>query len=165
VSPSILEPARPELFNFRFAADRKFKEKFERLAEVLGVENPLQHMAEVMEQALDIALDKKDVQRKRARRLEREAKRTGEAPKKKPRPDEVFARSRYILSHVRERVHERAGYQCNVELHITSANTEARTGPGVAREPDSRSNTYGPLLCTEATTRRICGFTAVHTIA
>ncbi len=41
VSPSILEPARPETFNFRFAADRKFKEKFERLAEVLGVENPL----------------------------------------------------------------------------------------------------------------------------
>ena len=44
-SPSILEPARPEIYNFRFASDRKFKEKFERLAEVLGVENPLQHMA------------------------------------------------------------------------------------------------------------------------
>ena len=39
VSPSILEPARPEVFNFRFAADREFKEKFQRLAEVLGVEN------------------------------------------------------------------------------------------------------------------------------
>jgi len=86
VSPSILEPARPELYNFRFAADRKFKEKFERLAEVLGVENPLQHMAEIMEQALDIALDKKDVKRKRARRLEREAKRTGEIPSKKSDP-------------------------------------------------------------------------------
>ncbi|MEE9179449.1 MAG: hypothetical protein V3U22_01030, partial [Vicinamibacteria bacterium] len=33
VSPSILEPARPELFNFRFAAERNFKEKFERLKE------------------------------------------------------------------------------------------------------------------------------------
>ena len=50
-SPSILEPARPEVFNFRFAADREFKDKFERLAEVLGVENSLQHMAEIMEQA------------------------------------------------------------------------------------------------------------------
>jgi hypothetical protein len=30
MSPSILEPARPELFNFRSAADQKFKEKFER---------------------------------------------------------------------------------------------------------------------------------------
>ncbi len=84
-SPSILEPARPELYNFRFAADRKFKEKFERLAEVLGVENPLQHMAEIMEQALDIALDKKDVKRKRARRLERKVKRSGETPRKKTR--------------------------------------------------------------------------------
>ena len=117
VSPSILEPARPEMFNFRFAADRKFKEKFERLAEVLGVENPLQHMAEIMEQALDIALDKKDVKRKRARRLEREAKRSGEPPQKKSRPDEISVRdrkaiSRYIPSEIRERVHERAGHQC-----------------------------------------------------
>ena len=118
-SPSILEPARPEVYNFRFAADRKFKEKFERLAEVLGVENPLQRMAEIMEQALDIALDKKDLQRKRARRLEKEAKRSGEIPSKKSRPDELFAReevekanSRYIPSEVRERVHERAGHQC-----------------------------------------------------
>ncbi len=86
-SPSILEPARPEVFNFRFAADREFKDKFERLAEVLGVENSLQHMAEIMEQALDIALDKKDLQRKRARRLQREAKRSGEAPRKKSCPD------------------------------------------------------------------------------
>ena len=40
VAASILEPARPETLNFRFAGDRQFKEKFERLAEVLGVENP-----------------------------------------------------------------------------------------------------------------------------
>ena len=119
VSPSILEPARPELYNFRFAAERKFKEKFERLAEVLGVENPLQRMAEIMEQALDIALDKKDLKRKRARRLEREAKRNGETPRKESRPDEILAgeevekaNSRYIPSEVRERVHERAGHQC-----------------------------------------------------
>jgi len=84
VSPSILEPARPETFNFRFAADRKFKEKFERLAEVLGVENPLHHMAEIMEQAMDIALDKKDLKRKRAQRLERKA-RNADNPIQKPR--------------------------------------------------------------------------------
>ena len=115
VSPSILEPARPELFNFRFSADRKFKEKFERLAEVLGVGNPSQHMAEIMEQALDIALDKKDVKRKRARRLEREARGTAGSPKEKPCPGEVFAKSRYIPSEVREHVHERAGHQCEYE--------------------------------------------------
>ncbi len=120
-SPSILEPARPEIYNFRFAANRKFKDKFERLAEVLGVENPLQHMAEIMEQALDMALDKKDLKRKRARRLEREAKRSGETPKTISRLDEILsggevekASSRYIPSVVEERVHERADHQCNV---------------------------------------------------
>ncbi len=127
VSPSILEPARPELFNFRFAADRKFKHKFERLAEVLGVENPLQHMAEIMEQALDIALDKKDLKRKRARRLEREAKRNGGTPGKKTRPDEIRAKSRYIPSEVRERVHARAGHQCEFRA-LDGTRCRSRTG-------------------------------------
>jgi hypothetical protein len=108
VSPSILEPARPETFNFRFAADRGFKEKFERLAEVLGVENPLLHMAEIMEKAVDIALDKKDVKRKLARRLGRKPRKMDNS-RQRPRPDEV---SRYIPTRTRERVHERAGYQC-----------------------------------------------------
>ncbi len=45
-SPNILQPARPTVFNFRFSADRSFKEKFERLAEVMGVENAQKHMAE-----------------------------------------------------------------------------------------------------------------------
>ena len=113
-APGVAEYPRAgqaETFNFRFAADRKFKEKFERLAEVLGVENPLQHMAEIMEQALDIALDKKDLKRKRARRLERKSRSTDNF-RQKTRAREIFAKSRYIPSHVRERVHERAGYQC-----------------------------------------------------
>ncbi len=131
-SPSILEPAREELYNFRFAANRKFKDKFERLAEVLGVENPLQHMAEIMEQALDIALDKKDVKRKRARRLEREAKRTGEILSKKTCPDEIpageqKAKSRYIPSEVRERVHERAAHQCEFRAQ-DGTRCRSRTG-------------------------------------
>ncbi len=87
---------------------------------------------EIMERALDIALDKKDLKRKRARRLDRAAKRRGEAPNNKPRPDEVLARerrkhtTRHIPSEVRERVHERAGYP--------PANTGVRAGPAVARE-------------------------------
>ena len=107
VSASILEPARSEVFNFRFAADRQFKEKFEHLAEVLGVENSLQHMTDVMEQALDITLDKKDLKRKRARRLERKSKTSD-----KSCPGKVSAKSRYIPAEVRERIHERAGYRC-----------------------------------------------------
>ena len=31
-SPNILQPARVDVFNFRFSADRSFKEKFDRLA-------------------------------------------------------------------------------------------------------------------------------------
>jgi hypothetical protein len=121
-SPNVLEPARPDTFNFRFSADESFKAKFERLAEVLGVENPLKHMAEIFEQAVDISLEKKDPKKKLERRLERERKRN--ASKKRPRPDEVEkaaenpnagenkAESRYIPDEVRERIFARAAYQC-----------------------------------------------------
>ncbi len=56
---------------------------------------------------MDIALDRKDLKRKRARRLGRKS-RSGD----KSRPGEIFAKSRYIPSAVREPVQERAGYQC-----------------------------------------------------
>jgi len=110
----LLTPASPDSFNFRFAADRRFKEKLERLAEVLGVENPLTHMAEVLEHAVDVALDQKDPKRKRERRLEKERRKT--AREGKSRPDEILKEepeaSRYVSSAAQERVHERAGYQC-----------------------------------------------------
>ena len=120
-SPNILQPARPTVFNFRFSADRSFKEKFERLAEVMGVENAQKHMAEILEQALDVALDKKDPKRKLERRKARE-----KATKAKPRLDEMSenvapgvprvkdepARSRYVPSEAIERVHARGNNQC-----------------------------------------------------
>jgi 5-methylcytosine-specific restriction endonuclease McrA len=127
VSPSILEPARPETFNFRFAADRGFKEKFERLAEVLGVGNPLLHMAEIMEKALDIALDKKDVKRKLARRLERKPRKADNS-RPQTRAREV---SRYIPTHTRERVQQRAGYQCE---YRASDGTRCRSRTGLEIE-------------------------------
>ena len=121
-SPSILEPARPQSFNFRFSADRAFKEKLERLAEVLGVDNAQIHMAELLEQALDMALEKKDPQRKLARRLAKERTRWASAEKSRPgkisenddaRPTErKSAQSRYIPSEVLERVFARGEYQC-----------------------------------------------------
>ena len=125
VSPSILEPARPEVFNFRFAANRRFKEKFERLAEVLGVQNPLQHMAELMEQAIDIALDKKDVKRKHARRLAK-AKNADNSPQKSSL-GKISTKNRYIPTHTRERVHARAGYQCEFRAK-DGTQCSARTG-------------------------------------
>ena len=89
-SPNILQPARPAVFNFRFSADRSFKEKFERLAEVMGVENVQKHMAKILEQALDIALEKK---------IQRESSsggRRGKSPLLKP--DLVWTRCREMSS-------------------------------------------------------------------
>jgi hypothetical protein len=110
-SPSILKPATPMQFNFRFSASREFRDKFERLAEVLGVENPLPHMARILERALDIALDKKDPKRRLERRMKRR--------RKEPRLDEIshgrYAVSRYVAPGVQERVHARASYQCEFQ--------------------------------------------------
>ncbi len=138
MSPPILEPAQPDQFNFRFAADRAFKEKFERLAEVLGVEHPSKYMAEILEQAVDIALDKKDLKRKRERRLQREARRAGDSDKRpagKPCPGKIPvtnpapapAPSRYLAAEVRERVHARAGHQCEY-LGQDGTRCRSRTG-------------------------------------
>jgi len=114
-SPNLLEPARTDRFNFRFSADKNFKDKFERLAEVLGVENPLKHMAEILEWAVDISLEKKDPKRKRERRLERQ--RAKDASRAQSCPDEILGsegatartkektKSRYIPSEVKERVY------------------------------------------------------------
>jgi hypothetical protein len=120
-SPNLLEPAEPETYNFRFSADRDFKDKFERLAEVLGVENPLKNMAEVFERAVEISLDKKDPKKKLERRLERKRKHSKNTEKSCPgkiseenatEREEEVAQSRYITSESRERVFARADYQC-----------------------------------------------------
>jgi len=89
-TPPILTSATTEHFNFRIGADRQFKE-FERLAEVLGVDNPQTQMAEVLERVLDLALDQKDPKRKRERPLEKE--RTKGVGEEKSRPDEIFESS------------------------------------------------------------------------
>jgi hypothetical protein len=74
-----------------------------------------QILVALLEQAMDIALDKKDVKRKRARRLDRQSTRRETRPEKS-RPDEISSwprgQSRFIPSDVRERVQERAGHQC-----------------------------------------------------
>jgi 5-methylcytosine-specific restriction endonuclease McrA len=139
-SPNVLEAARPDVFNFRFSADGKFKEKFERLAEVLGVENPLKNMAEVFERAVDISLEKKDPKKKQERRKERERKHS--VPKEKSRAREISAEekvshnesgSRYIPSAVRERLLERAAYQCQYTARDGTRCT-ARTGLEIEHE-------------------------------
>ena len=85
-------------------------------AEVVGVENAQKHMAEILEMALDIALEKKDPKKKLERRRKRQAGTTA-----KSRSDEVTenhepAKSRYVASEVSERVHERDSYAVRVPL-------------------------------------------------
>jgi hypothetical protein len=97
-SPTILQPAKPDEYNFRFSAGRDFKDKFERLAEVLGVENAQKHMADILEKALDIALEKNDPKKKLERRKKREnsskaKSRSNEIPK-----NDEPAKSRYIVN-------------------------------------------------------------------
>ena len=71
-SPTILQPAQPAIFNLRFSANGDFRDKFERLAEVLGVDNAQAHMADILEKAIDIALEKKDPKKKLERRRKRQ---------------------------------------------------------------------------------------------
>jgi len=159
-SPTLFEPAKPDQFNFRFSADGAFKEKFERLAEVLGVGNPLQHMAEILEQALDVALDKKDVKRKHARRLERQAKRSGATVIEKSDRTRLARGSKEptpATSLQRFASASRSAPAINV-------NTEVRTELGVARERGWRLSTSDPLPCIVPPRSDICDFTAVSTI-
>ena len=111
-SPTILQPAREEVFNFRFSADKGFKDKLERLAEVTGVENAQKHMAEVLEAALDIALEKKDPKKKLERRRKRQGSTTAKSRSNEISKKDKPAESRYVASEVSERVHERDSYEC-----------------------------------------------------
>jgi hypothetical protein len=92
---------------------------------------------------VDISLEKKDPKKKLERRLEKARKRN--ASSKKPCPDEVTSKggapsgsdnqatSRYIPSEVRERVHARAGYQCEYRS-IDGTRCTARTGLEIDHE-------------------------------
>ncbi len=132
----LLAPATPELFNFRFAADKDFKLKLERLAEVLGIENPAKNMAEILEKALGLALEAKDPERRLERRLERKRRQEDAALKSRSekcesRPGEIEpgqpAVSRHVPTAVRDRVFQRAGYQCQF-IGPDGTRCAARTG-------------------------------------
>jgi hypothetical protein len=116
----LVEPAAEDRYNVRFSAGNEFAEKFRRFAEVLGIECPENHVEEILDQALEIALEKKDPQRKLERRRNREAKKKSQRPRpgdageeeKRKQESESPAPTRHIPSEVRERVLERAGYRC-----------------------------------------------------
>jgi len=123
----LLQPATEDRYNVRFSAGRAFTEKLTRLAEVLGIEHPKNHLEEILTKALDIALEKQDPERKLERRRKREARKepssSGTTEKERtPCPGKVespkaakqkdSSPSRHVPAEVRERVLERAGYQC-----------------------------------------------------
>ena len=114
---SELQPATPEAFNVRFSAPREFKDKLERLAEVLGVENPGAHLAELLEKALEIALYQRDPKERAERRAKRTTKRaTAVSTSSPPSPAKVSpkeaGRSRYIPVALTDQVLGRAAHQC-----------------------------------------------------
>ncbi|MCB9883339.1 MAG: hypothetical protein H6834_16245 [Planctomycetes bacterium] len=55
-----IEPVKPDVFNFRFAASGAFKDKLERLAEVVGVVDVVGNLAKLLEMAIEHALEAKD---------------------------------------------------------------------------------------------------------
>ncbi len=115
---SDVEPAQEEIYNFRFSAGEGFKGKIERLAEILGIDNPQGNLEEIIDKALELALDKKDPQRKLERRRKRQEKKK-DSPEaksvKKVKSSKPIERSRYIPDKTREVVLERANYQCEYQ--------------------------------------------------
>ena len=141
-SPGLVAPATPELFNFRFSATKDFKLKLERLAEVLGIENPAKNMAEILEKALGLALEAKDPERRLERRIERKRRQEEVALKSQSaegesRPGEIEpgqpAISRHVPTAVRDRVFQRAGYQCQF-IGPDGTRCAARTGLEIEHE-------------------------------
>ena len=111
--PGVLRPCAPDRFNVHFAADRSFKEKLQRLAEILGIESPQRNLATVLERALDEALERRDPQKRLERREKRKAQ--TEAPTSPAKPVKPDGRSRHIPHPLRDRLLARADYQCEYQ--------------------------------------------------
>ncbi len=142
-----IEAAQPEVYNFRFSAQKPFRDKLERLAEVLGVHDPNRNLGTLLEKAIDLALEKNDPQKK----LERREKRAKSA--QKSCPDKIRGdRSRYVPSAVVERVLARANHQCEYQ-GPDGTRCEQRTGLQIDhRQPFSRGGGHA-----EANLRALCG--------
>ncbi|MCP3986973.1 MAG: hypothetical protein GY723_21505, partial [bacterium] len=71
--PSSIEPCQPDVYNVRFAAGRGLVDKLVRAAVVGGVGDAHRNLAEILERALDVYLDKFDPIERQQRRDQRAA--------------------------------------------------------------------------------------------
>ena len=110
-----------------FSMSQAMKDKLERMAEVLGIHNPEKNLATILEKLLEIGLEEKDPKRKLARRRRREARKAENRDSTHRPGDGSAIRSRYIPAVVRERVLERAEYQCEY-VCSTGVRCSQRTG-------------------------------------
>ena len=69
-------------------------------------------MAEILEKALDIALEKKDPKKRLERRRKKQRARTARSRSNEIAKKDGPVESRYVAAEVLERVHERDSYQC-----------------------------------------------------
>jgi len=104
---TIVQPATPEVFNFRFSGSKVLKRKLDRLGELLGL-SPNQAMEQMIDYALECALDRKDPIRKEQRLEKRQAKAQPKArlAEKKSLP------GRYVPAKDRAAALKKSGYQC-----------------------------------------------------
>ncbi|MCP3983684.1 MAG: HNH endonuclease [bacterium] len=162
-----IEPCRPSVYNVRFPATVAFKDKLERFAEVLGVHDAQGQLAEVLETAIDLALEKKDPAKRQERREARAKKRSAENAEthvEKPRGDATHdvtqdatqhapggERSRHVPAELRDQLLVGADHRCE---YVAAGGTRcaARTGLHIDhKHPFSRG---GPT--TEQNLRVLC---------
>jgi hypothetical protein len=100
-----------ERYHLRCAISADLRKKIDRFAEVLGISNPVNDLALLLEKAIDCALKQKDpAQPKRAKKA---PPRTGPAVQAEENIQGNEApRSRYITAEIRRVVYQRANYQC-----------------------------------------------------
>jgi 5-methylcytosine-specific restriction endonuclease McrA len=109
------EPCQPDLYNFRFAADKGFMDKLERTAEVGGMGDALRNMREVLERTLDEYLERNDPEKRQQRRDKRAAAKAnvGESAEPVALEDRRTAeRPRTIPTQRRDQLLIRAGHRC-----------------------------------------------------
>jgi 5-methylcytosine-specific restriction endonuclease McrA len=131
-----MKPATPSAFNIRFAASKQFKEKFDRLQDLVDKNQGLS-LQDVFEYALDYTLNNKDPKRRKQRRDQKRMKnpaRPDDQPltpeNNKNQPEQARANrgggderkgdstnERFIPRKLQDETFARAQYQCEHRGH------------------------------------------------